>query len=162
MIDIHLVWEGPFSHQEALSLNAPSDYGLYQYYGDHPIYGSNTLLYVGKASRQTFGQRFAQHNWEIWASNDVEIYVGRVFALEALDEHDWEKRIDMAERIILQSHGPSFNSSNLNTIGHGGEDSRILNWGKRKMLLPEVSTSRWEGDFAVGNRLRHEFRPQSR
>lgn len=162
MIDIHLVWDGPFSYQEALALNSASDYGLYQYYGDHAIYGSNTLLYLGQATKQTFGRRLAQHNWEVWASSDIAIHVGRVWAVQTLDQREWERQIDLAERIILQSHCPSFNSSNLNTIGHTGEDTRVLNWGKRRLLLPEVSISRWEGEFAIGNRLGHEFHIQCR
>ena len=162
MRNIHVVWEGPISLRDALNLKSSSDYGLYQYYGCHPMYGYNTLLYVGKAQKQTFGARIVQHNWEVWSSGDIELYVGRIHSVEPLDENEWENQIDLAERIILQSHTPSFNSSNLNTIGYKGEDIRVLNWGKRRLLLPEVSISRWEGLFAVGNKLNSTFLQQKR
>ncbi|MFL9919187.1 hypothetical protein PQR75_28155 [Paraburkholderia fungorum] len=160
MIDINIQWEGPFSYQEALNLNSDSDYGLYQYYGDHSTYGASTLLYLGQASKQTFGRRIAQHNWHLWASSEIAIHIGKIWTSEPLDEAEWIRKIDLAERINLFSHSPSFNTSNLNNIGHNGEDTRVLNWGKRRLLLPEISISRWAGEFAVGHRLHDTFRPQ--
>lgn len=63
MKDINIDWQGPFTLEEALQLHTEVDYGLYQYYGDHPIYGQNVLLYLGSAIKQPFGKRLAQHNW---------------------------------------------------------------------------------------------------
>ena len=162
MQNIHVVWDGPYSHVEALQLNSPSDYGLYQYYGDHHVYGNSALLYIGKAQDQTFGRRLSQHNWEMWSSSNIVIYVGKVHSEESLELDEWQRQINLAERILIQSHSPSFNSSNLNTIGHKVEDTRVLNWGTRMKLLPEASISRWEGPFAVGNKLKSTFPPQSR
>jgi hypothetical protein len=162
MQNIHVVWGGPYSHAEALQLNSPSDFGLYQYYGDHHVYGDSALLYIGKAQDQTFARRVSQHNWELWASSNIFIYTGKVHSDELLVLHEWRRQIDLAERILIQSHSPSFNSSNLNLINHKGEDTRVLNWGTRMKLLPEVSVSRWEGMFAVGNKLKGNFQPQSR
>jgi len=55
---IHIQWEGPYSYQEIKDLkNENNDYGIYQIYGGHPIYGSGALLYIGKAQLQTFGIR---------------------------------------------------------------------------------------------------------
>lgn len=162
MQNIHVVWFGPYAHAKALQLNSSSDYGLYQYYGDHHVYGNNTLLYIGKAQGQTFGRRLSQHNWEMWASSNIAIYIGKVHSDESLSLNAWQKQIDLAEKILLQSHSPSFNSSNLNTIGHKGEDTRVLNWGIRMKLLPEISISRWEGSFAVGNNLNGVFLPQDK
>lgn len=162
MLDIHIKWEGPFTLNEALNLRSASDYGLYQYYGAHLVYGVDTLLYLGMAQKQTFGARISQHNWHVWTSTNIEIYVGRVCALAQLSESEWEHHISLAERIILQSHGPSFNTCNLNTIGHKEGDVRVMNWGKRKLLLPEVSISRWEGEFAVGNETHARLLRQER
>ena len=154
MLDIHIQWDGPYTLPEARNLNGPTDYGLYQYYGDHMIYGPNTLLYLGEAARQTIGTRLRQHNWEKWTASTPEIYVGRVMSENILDINAWRGEILLAEKIILQSHTPTFNSSNLNKIGHSGDDVRVLNWGKRRLLLPEVSISRWEGRHAVGNSIK--------
>ena len=162
MQDIHVVWDGPYSLAQALELKSASDYGLYQYYGDHHVYGNRALLYIGKAQDQTFGKRVSQHNWELWASSSILIYVGRIYSVKPLELPDWNRQIDLAERILLLSHSPSFNSSNLNKIGHKGDDIRVLNWGARMKLLPEVSISRWEGRYAKGNKLNSTFHPQIR
>ena len=162
MLDIHINWDGPYTHDEALNVHSETDYGLYQFYGDHLVYGSDVLLYLGKAEAQTFGRRISQHNWESWTSSQVEIYLGKIASLSVLKTEEWARQICLSERIILQSHTPAFNSSNLNSIGHKFEDVRVLNWGRRKDLLPEVSISRWEGSYAVGNKLHMSFIIQSR
>lgn len=161
MLDIHINWEGPFTHAEALKLNSETDYGLYQFYGDHLTYGRDAILYLGKAEAQTFGRRISQHNWDSWTSSPIQIYVGKIHSSSPLENEEWKRQIYLSERIILQSHAPTFNSSNLNSIGHKCEDTRVLNWGKRKQLLPEVSISRWEGSYAVGNKLHQSFKAQS-
>ena len=40
-MEIHIEWEGSFSIEEAKQLHSPEDYGLYQYHGEHPVYGLN-------------------------------------------------------------------------------------------------------------------------
>ena len=55
---IHIDWDGPYRIEEINELNdEKKDYGIYQIYGTHPVYGSNVLLYIGKADQQTFGAR---------------------------------------------------------------------------------------------------------
>ncbi len=157
MLSIHIIWEGPYTYEDAIKLNSESDYGLYQFYGDHIMYGNDTLLYLGKAEKQTFGQRISQHNFHQWTSSCSTIYIGKIASNVVLDVSEWRSQIDLSERIILQSHAPTFNSASLNNINHSGEDTRVLNWGKRKRLLPEVSISRWEGSYGVGNKLSSKY-----
>lgn len=58
---IHIEWEGPKLLSDINNLNDPKyDYGVYQIYGGHPVYGTNILLYIGKADKQTFGVRINQ------------------------------------------------------------------------------------------------------
>lgn len=160
VLEIHVAWHGPCTLEHALRLNSPTDYGLYQYYGDHPVYGNGVLLYVGKASKQSFGRRLSQHNWHQWVSSPVELYVGRLCGESAIDVNEWERRIDLAERLIVFSHRPAFNAANLNRIGAPpGEDVRVLNWGRRKSLLPEVSLSRWEGGWTLGHDVPADLHP---
>lgn len=54
---IHVHWNGPFSLEDVEQKDDNFDYGVYQVYGSHPIYGSDVLLYIGKASDQTFSVR---------------------------------------------------------------------------------------------------------
>lgn len=60
--EIHMVWEGPYSYEEITNTlrDEYCDFGVYQIYGAHPIYGSDVLLYIGKADQQTFGVRLSQ------------------------------------------------------------------------------------------------------
>lgn len=149
--DIHIDWQGPFSLEQALQFQSEIDYGLYQYYGEHPIYGHNALLYLGSATEQSLGKRLSQNNWHLWSATPVEIYVGRLCTENPIDGNLAKKKLCLAEKILLFSHSPGFNTSNLNSIGHKGDDVRVLNWGKRKSLFPEVSISRWEGGLTVGH-----------
>ncbi len=64
---IHIEWDGPYrfgehpSHLEPVSgLKGPTDYGVYQIYGGHPVYGNSALLYIGMAAAQEFGKRIPQ------------------------------------------------------------------------------------------------------
>lgn len=44
---IEIEWDGPKMESEFSNLNESNDYGLFQLYGTHELYGPNTLLYVG-------------------------------------------------------------------------------------------------------------------
>jgi len=65
---IRIKWEGPYSFKEVIEdrmFNSEAmDFGVYQLYGCHPVYGSNVLLYIGKAQDQTFSKRISQHGLE--------------------------------------------------------------------------------------------------
>ena len=55
---VRIKWQGSFSIEDVLMLNDENDdYGLYQIYGRHIIFGADSLLYIGMARYQTFGQR---------------------------------------------------------------------------------------------------------
>lgn len=70
---IHIQWEGPFNFRELPSLDdAQKDYGIYQVYACHPVYGSGSLVYIGMAARQTFGRRIQQHGWGTGSEPDPE------------------------------------------------------------------------------------------
>lgn len=58
---VHIQWEGLFPPSEARKFcEEATDYGVYQFYSSHAVYGKNALLYIGKASEQTFAKRIAQ------------------------------------------------------------------------------------------------------
>ena len=54
---VHIEWQGPYSTSQLAELCSSCDYGVYAIYGYHPVYGSSSLLYIGKARDRTFGQR---------------------------------------------------------------------------------------------------------
>ena len=100
---IHLDWSGPYSLDEASALTGREDYGLYQFYGDHPVYGAGVLLYVGKASNQSFGRRLSQHNWGNWIPSQAAIYIGKVCTPEPLDDKEWCDAIEEPLIVALVS-----------------------------------------------------------
>ena len=145
MKTLHIEWEGPFDIEKAKSKNGKEDYGVYQIYGNHPVYGSGVLIYIGKAVDQNFGVRFYQEE-KSWLSDKdyspIEIYFGKVDESET--GMKWAKVTDLVEKLLIYSHQPACNSSNIGSIPDKSlQDIHILNWGDRRDLLPEVSGARW-------------------
>lgn len=145
LMKIHIDWKSGITLEESYELDSPTDYGIYQIYGSHPVYGHNVLLYIGKANYQTFGERLYQH--EKWLINqdstNIRVYTGRISSDDELDT-TWEDKIDIAESLLIYSHQPACNSSNIKTIPKNiPKEIHVFNWEDRGMLLPEVSAYRY-------------------
>ncbi|CAM5734274.1 hypothetical protein SAFG77S_11602 [Streptomyces afghaniensis] len=143
---IQIEWQGPFTLDELNLLTDDShDYGIYQIYGKHLVYGKDVLLYIGKADQQTIGKRVSQENW--WNTNDskqLKIYAGRLAGVSTPNDELWSKEIDLAERLLISVHKPAYNSKSLSLIRDAElQDIHILNWGDHRDLLPEISGLRW-------------------
>ena len=140
---IHLQWDGPFTLQEVQGMNDDYDYGIYQVYGSHPIYGSDVLLYIGKAGEQTFSARLQQEYWHYnQDARNIRYYVGRVAGERTPTDAEWAHQIDLVETLLIHSHWPAANSRNIQTLGALAAeiaDIHVLNWGARRSLLSEVS-----------------------
>ena len=148
---IHVSWSGPYKIEEIKNLkNLEVDYGVYQIYGSHPLYGSDVLLYIGKAEQQTFGERIKQEGWEDTNDpNTIKIYVGRLIGNEkSIIEKDWNTKISLAEKLLIYSHQPAGNSQNLNSLPERDViDVTVFNWGHYRQLYPEVSGERWSSKY---------------
>jgi hypothetical protein len=136
--------------EAAKALRGPTDYGVYQIYGGHPVYGSSAILYIGRAVDQRFGVRIQQE--EAWAYNRdaqrVEVYVGRLSGQNALDYGDWDNDIILAERLLIYAHLPPYNrQADLAARESELQSVHVLNWGCHRDLLPEVSGARWTSRF---------------
>ena len=143
---VNIYWEGPITLENIESKdkgnNSDEDYGIYQIYGTHPIYGSNVLLYIGKASQQTFATRLNQetHWWFNQDAKNVQVYLGRLIG-NTPSEDKWTDMISKAEQLLIYTHRPAHNSSNINSVQDiKVSNTHILNWGEFKNLLPEVSS----------------------
>ncbi len=142
---VRVNWEGPISFESALLLNdEEKDYGLYQIYGQHVVFGSGALLYIGMTRDQTFSVRIRQHDAEwLREESDVSIRVGRIFPEDY--EHDpprwrdWEKVLADTESLLVYWHSPPYNSRNISN--YGGPALHVQNWGGRGSLLPECSSN---------------------
>lgn len=146
-VDIFIEWKGPYTLKGINDLkNEDKDYGVYQIYGTHPVYGSHVLLYIGKAAEQTFGQRINQEGWYFNSDKEqVQIYIGRLFGKNQPKEDEWNHLIALAEQLLIFSHWPAGNSSNINSISRKQEmldkfkNVRIYNYDHYRNLMPEVS-----------------------
>lgn len=145
---IRIRWEGPFSVQQVLELNdKDDDYGLYQIYGRHVIFGAGVLLYLGRAREQTFGVRFRQHVKEWLAQEEgVSIRVGRIpredYADEPPDWPDWSKLLADTEALEVFWHSLPYNSSNIGE--YRGQPLHVLNEGERGSLVLEFSSDQFK------------------
>lgn len=143
---IQIEWEGSYYLNDLPTLtNEETDYGIYQVYGKHPVYGNDVLLYIGKADYQTLGKRIAQENWlNTNDSNNVKIYVGRLHGSQNPSDEVWSKDIDLAERLLIYVHKPAYNSRSISSLPDTElQNIHILNWGHHRDLLPELSGLRW-------------------
>ena len=148
---VHLQWEGPFTWEGKNKLVNKSDYGIYQIYGCHPIYGSEVLLYIGKACKQTFADRLNQE-WQWPHHQDAErisIYVGRCSGWEGTpNNEEWEKQIELSEKILILAALPAYNGRKwINPNDPQLRGLHILNWGSYRSLLPEASGHRYSSEF---------------
>lgn len=152
VMHVHVQWDGPYTFDQVKNFKDEfTDFGVYQIYGTHPVYGSDVLLYIGKADMQTFGVRLSQHSWNFHNQDASRLaaYLGRLSGYKITpSDSDWSNQIDFVERLLIYSHWPAGNSSGLNAA-FGKELYRvhILNWGRYRDLLPEVSGSRYSDQF---------------
>ncbi len=150
--DIYEVyWEGPFDKKAFLKQlkrkKAPNAWSLYAMYDDHPLYGADTLTYIGKAVKQTIADRLKQHNW--WAKF---LYVGTIRKFENWGEsnENWnykdaiksnegdDKIVSALEELLIFGLQPAYNRQNKNTANNS-YPFRILNTGNLGSLPAEVS-----------------------
>ncbi len=150
---IHIKWEGPKNLEEAQKKEKLNEnYGVYQIYGFHPVYGSNVLLYIGKADEQNFDLRFKQHG-NSWMESPMEageykIYLGKLAGEFTPGDDDWSKEIEIAEELLIVAHPPAYNSKNIQKINEKRVNNyMVFNWGKRGSLLAEVSGMRMTDPF---------------
>jgi len=144
LIQIH--WEGSYKLEDLPQLmNDKIDYGIYQIYGTHPVYGNDVLLYIGKADSQTLGKRISQENWLYTNdSNNHKIYIGRLHGAQPLNEEIWSTYLDLAERLLIYTHKPAYNARSIASFPDKElQLIHVLNWGHHRSLFPEVSGLRW-------------------
>jgi hypothetical protein len=148
---VRIEWSGPFTlGQVKKEFNDKNDqeldYGLYQIYGHHLIYGPHVLLYIGRAVDQTFSNRFNKHKW-LSEENNIQIRLGRLCAEDHKraykDKHDdWEKLVKEIEALTIYYHSPAYNSSSVSNYKRADIGLLVQNLGNMGSLLPEY-TNLW-------------------
>lgn len=139
-------WEGPCDIASAYECNeSDKDYGVYQVYGNHPVYGSGTLVYIGMADKQTFGRRLSQEDWDLWDCGDhsFTVRLGRLCG-ETPSDDAWSKQIADVEALLILANWPAANSRGIIDSDRPGLDNLlVLNKGDYGLLLPEVAGERY-------------------
>jgi hypothetical protein len=145
---IYLEWDGPYSFDDLEELQDETcDYGIYQVYGMHPVYGAEVLLFLGKTEDRTFGAQLTEEQpyWE--AESDfqpINIFVGRLAGQVTPNGDVWAREIDAAARLLAYAHLPVFNGRELGSAPDEDlKEIHIINWGNYMDLAPEVSGARW-------------------
>ncbi|MDE0279633.1 MAG: hypothetical protein OXN16_00925 [Gammaproteobacteria bacterium] len=149
---IDLYWEGPHSFEEALEMTEDRDKGFYQIYILHPVYGNDTLVYIGRTNK-AFGHRLDDpaHKWmgdhRENNSGRIRIHTGRIVRHEENPISAPNALMEYAESLLIFAHGPSWNGDHVKNRPRVPKDVdpdvRVLNWGQYGLLLPEVSNARW-------------------
>ena len=149
---IHILWSGPYGYLEVRGMKEPTDHGLYQIYGQHPVYGT-TLVYIGRTV-DSFGSRFGGtgYRWmkDVWADNatSCSIYTGRIHSVKQItpSKSEREKMIHRAEKLLIGVHQPAWNAQDVDGIdpeeSKDVENYHVFNWGQYASLLPEASGAR--------------------
>jgi len=150
-IIIHIQWDGPHTFEQVVSkFNDPTTHkGIYAIYGGHPVYGNDTLLYIGLTIEHFAARLGSGHGWHHWNQNAgrLSVDIGRFIGLEGADEN-WNQRIAWAERLLIHAHQPALNSQkDLRSLEPELRYVHVLNWARHRSLLPEVSGARWTKRF---------------
>lgn len=75
---------------------------LYQLYGDHHIYGRDTLLYIGKSVYADNRMR-AHLNGIFSFVNNLSVSIGKI--------DNYDESLEIPESILIACHKPSYNKS---------------------------------------------------
>lgn len=109
---------------------------LYQLYGDHHIYGRDTLLYIGKTG--CADSRIRAHlNGVFRYVNNLSVSIG---ILEDYDGH-----LEIPESILIACHKPSYNKEFIHDLSAEAKQSKIIviNNGHNAMLKTCCSNFWW-------------------
>ena len=109
--------------------DAESHSGVYQIYGDSPIYGMNTLLYIGQASN--LRARLIDH-----IERNSKSFITRQPSLSFRIAYAETSQITLIEEILINWHKPSFNSNSIISLQLKSRSSKVLllNEGERGLL----------------------------
>ncbi len=121
---------------------------MYQIYGNHPVYGTNSLLYIGKANKELFSQRLKER-WDFKETvlTSTWLHIGMLYESEDCKYENWGEMIDIAEKILIKAHAPSYNASDVKGLLYKFDKTIVMNWGEYGALLPEVSSMRTSYDY---------------
>ncbi len=120
--------------------------GLYQITGYHPVFGDDSLLYIGMAGKKEareFKNRFIEHTEWLNKEYDLKVYIGKISEINDVlvkgkkTTDELREIIHEAEKLLIYFHSPPYNSREISNPPKG--NLRIINIGNCGDLYPEVS-----------------------
>jgi hypothetical protein len=139
---IHIGWEKLDFTEEGISkLNKEFHYGVYQIYGSHPVYGEDTLLFIGKTHQTKFSERLkGRTEFSELILKPKCIRIGMLYKSDDCDHENWEQMIELSEKILVKAHFPVFNSQGIKGLSKSENNGNyiIKNWGDYGLLLPDI------------------------
>lgn len=112
----------------------PEEAGIYQCYGDSPIYGGNSLLYIGQST--DVRSRVAEHlslNGKLASQNGKSFRFARCPA----------ELLTCAESILICTHKPSMNAEFIDKPSEIKKRVLVENHGERGVLALQVTNIYW-------------------
>lgn len=136
MKDVRITWSGLCSPKDVSDTGG----GVYQFYGFHPVYGDNVLLYIGKADN--FRNRISSHGNldpdnvpSFFKPELIKIRLGHITSSTS------EISLEDIERLLIFIHSPAWNADCIAGFPWKSKDLTIYNDGQRGSLREKVS---WE------------------
>jgi hypothetical protein len=117
---------------------------LYQIYGDSPIYGMATLLYIGKTGREP-KTRLSQHlRSKFSRQRNLSVRIGSIKTDPDCDV-SMPELLAIAESILIATHKPSHNIEFIDNLSVDALKACYLvhNHGNRGLLSLECSSFWW-------------------
>lgn len=154
---IDIEWEGPFEvlyhrgqesyYLEALPEGLTETAQVYCIYGRHPVYGPNSLLYIGESksseSGRTIESRLKEHlKARFWYHTELKIYVGQLS--EKSENVDDPLLIKAVESMLIATHIPALNSQHIDRPLETARHLHVVNWGFFGALARECSGLRFD------------------
>ena len=94
---------------------------LYQLYGDHHVYGRDTLLYIGISVYAD--NRIRQHLNGIFGHvNNLSVSFGRIDNYN----NDLELDLEVPESILIACHKPSYNKEFIHDVSQKAKHHKII------------------------------------
>ncbi|MDK1286379.1 hypothetical protein [Pseudoalteromonas umbrosa] len=156
--EVDILWKGPFevscnreTLEHFLSEDVPPDiinsHGVYQIYGEHPIYGRDVLLYIGQTAptennARGFGLRLKEHfRGRFWSHCNLTVRFGRCY----IDENEiYDKdKILVIESLLIACNMPALNREYLDGAKKSSEHYIVRNWDFKGSIAAECSSIYW-------------------
>ena len=129
--------------------------GLYQIYGNHIVYGTNVLIYIGAAYGRTssFGERIKEHknSWlkrdYVGGNSEPEVRLGYIRYVDQKTPNSYseENIIRNCEKLLIWWHTPAENSQHIGDEITLDFSLKIENTGARGTLQRIVDSEKYPG-----------------